>query len=70
MSVRGNIDKLRESVPADVKIVAVSKFHSNDEILEAYNDSQRIFGESRVQELNAKQPMLPWDIEWHFIGNL
>lgn len=70
MSVRGNIDKLRESVPADVKIVAVSKFHSNDEILEAYNDSQRIFGESRVQELNAKQPMLPGDIEWHFIGNL
>lgn len=70
MSVKGNIDKLRESVPADVKIVAVSKFHSNDEILEAYNDSQRIFGESRVQELNAKQPMLPGDIEWHFIGNL
>lgn len=70
MSVRGNIDKLRDLVPADVKIVAVSKFHSCDEILEAYNDSQRIFGESRVQELNVKQPMLPGDIEWHFIGNL
>lgn len=70
MSVRANIDKLRETVPADVKIVAVSKFHSIDEILEAYNDSQRLFGESRVQELTAKQPMLPDDIEWHFVGSL
>ncbi|MDO5665102.1 MAG: YggS family pyridoxal phosphate-dependent enzyme [Bacteroidia bacterium] len=70
MSVRANIDKLRETVPADVKIVAVSKFHSNDEILEAYNDGQRLFGESRVQELTVKQPMLPDDIEWHFVGSL
>ncbi len=70
MSVRANIDKLRECVPEDVKIVAVSKFHTTDEILEAYNDSQRLFGESRVQELEEKQPQLPQDIEWHFIGSL
>ncbi len=70
MSVRDNIDKLRETVPADVKIVAVSKFHSNDEILEAYNDGQRLFGESRVQELAAKQPALPDDVKWHFVGSL
>ena len=70
MSVKANIDTLRESVPLEVKIVAVSKFHSNNEILEAYNDGQLLFGESRVQELAAKQPALPADIEWHFVGSL
>ena len=70
MSVKANIDTLRESVPPEVKIVAVSKFHSNNEILEAYNDGQLLFGESRVQELAAKQPALPADIEWHFVGSL
>ena len=70
MSVKANIDTLRESVPPKVKIVAVSKFHSNNEILEAYNDGQLLFGESRVQELAAKQPALPADIEWHFVGSL
>ncbi|MGI6048609.1 MAG: YggS family pyridoxal phosphate-dependent enzyme [Petrimonas sp.] len=70
MSVKANIDKLRESVPANVKIVAVSKFHSNDEILEVYNDGQLLFGESRVQELIVKQPTLPADIKWHFVGSL
>ncbi len=70
MNIKANIGKLRVSVPAGVKIVAVSKFHPNEEILEAYNGSQRSFGESRVQELVEKQPGLPRDIEWHFIGNL
>lgn len=70
MNIESNIEKLRVSVPAGVKIVAVSKFHPNEEILEAYNGSQRSFGESRVQELVEKQPRLPGDIEWHFIGNL
>ncbi len=70
MSVKANIDTLRESVPLEVKIVAVSKFHSNNEILEAYNDGQLLFGESRVQELAAKQSALPADIEWHFVGSL
>ncbi len=70
MSVRENIDKLREEIPKEVKIVAVSKFHSTDEMMEAYNDGQYLFGESRVQELQEKQPQLPEDIEWHFIGSL
>lgn len=70
MSVKDNIDKLRETVPANVKIVAVSKFHSNNEILEAYHDGQLLFGESRVQEITEKQPALPSDIEWHFVGSL
>ncbi|MDD2299401.1 MAG: YggS family pyridoxal phosphate-dependent enzyme [Fermentimonas sp.] len=70
MSIRLKIEELREIVPSDVKIVAVSKFHSNGEIMEAYDAGQRIFGESRVQELVQKQQDLPEDIEWHFIGNL
>ena len=59
MRVKDNIDKLRETVPANVKIVAVSKFHSNDEILEAYSDGQLLFGESRVQELTEKHRHFP-----------
>lgn len=70
MSVKDNIEKLRKQVPQNVKIVAVSKFHSTDEIMEAYNDGQFYFGESRVQELEVKQPQLPQNIEWHFIGSL
>ena len=70
MSVRSNIDCLRETVPEKVKIVAVSKFHSVEEIKEAYDDGQLHFGESRVQELEEKQPLLPADIEWHFVGSL
>ncbi len=70
MSIKINIEKLRKTVPVDVKIVAVSKFHSNDEIMEAYNAGQIIFGESRVQELVEKHQALPKDIEWHFVGNL
>lgn len=70
MSIKANIDKLRKEIGDKVKIVAVSKFHPSDEIMEAYNDGQLLFGESRVQELESKQPELPKDIEWHFIGSL
>jgi len=50
--------------------VAVSKFHPAEALREAYDAGQRVFGESRVQELLAKQPQLPGDIVWHFIGHL
>ena len=70
MNVRDNLSKLRASLPDGVKLVAVSKFHSVATIQEAYDAGQRIFGENRVQELIAKQPVLPGDIEWHFIGSL
>lgn len=70
MSVRENIELLRRSVPENVKIVAVSKFHPVEQIREAYDAGQRIFGENRVQELVAKQAVLPDNIEWHFIGTL
>lgn len=70
MSIRTHIDALRESVPHNVTVVAVSKFHPASMIREAYDSGQRVFGESRVQELLIKQQELPNDIEWHFIGGL
>ena len=64
------IKRITEELPAQVKLVAVSKFHPNEAIEEAYRAGQRIFGESKVQEMNAKHESLPSDIEWHFIGHL
>lgn len=58
------------TLPAGVELVAVSKFHPAEAIAEAYSAGQRIFGESRVQELSAKILALPADIRWHFIGHL
>jgi len=58
------------TLPAGVELVAVSKFHPAEAIAEAYYAGQRIFGESRVQELSAKILALPADIRWHFIGHL
>lgn len=70
MSIARNITSLKESLPADVTLVAVSKFHPVEALKEAYDAGQRVFGESRAQELTAKQKVLPGDIEWHFIGPL
>ena len=69
-TIAENIRKIRESLPESVTLVAVSKFHPAEAIQEAYNAGQRNFGESRVQELAAKVPQLPGDINWHFIGHL
>ena len=52
------------------RLVAISKYHPAEAIKEAYEAGQRVFGESHVQELCQKQPILPDDIEWHFIGHL
>jgi len=70
MNVQKNIQKIKENIPTNVRLIAVSKFHDNDEILKAYEAGHKIFGESRVQELIKKQPDLPKDIEWHFVGRL
>ncbi|MCC8172802.1 MAG: YggS family pyridoxal phosphate-dependent enzyme [Parabacteroides sp.] len=70
MSVASNIRQLKAALPAGVTLVAVSKFHPVEMIREAYEAGQRVFGESKAQELTAKQPRLPDDIEWHFIGHL
>jgi len=70
MNIRENIDLLLHEIPPATKLVAVSKNQAVSRIQEAYDAGQRIFGENRVQELTAKQPLLTSDIEWHFIGHL
>lgn len=70
MSIADNIKQVLAELPKGVRLVAVSKFHPNEAIEEAYQMGQRIFGESKVQEMTAKYESLPKDIEWHFIGHL
>lgn len=70
MSITSQISQIRATLPADVTLVAVSKFHPVEAINEAYAAGQRVFGESRVQELTAKYEQLPKDIEWQMIGHL
>jgi len=65
-----HLKEVRATIPAGVELVAVSKFHPAELIAEAYAEGQRVFGESRVQELVAKHEALPGDISWHFIGHL
>lgn len=61
---------LHEEIPECVRLVAVSKFHPVEALMEAYDAGQRRFGENRVQELLEKIPQMPADVEWHFIGHL
>lgn len=70
MDIQANLKEVLTSIPTHVKLVAVSKFHPKESIEQAYQTGQRIFGESKVQELNSKYEALPKDIEWHFIGHL
>ncbi|NDV65785.1 YggS family pyridoxal phosphate-dependent enzyme [Bacteroides sp. 224] len=70
MAITTHLQEVLAEIPQGVKLVAVSKFHPNEAIEEAYRAGQRIFGESRAQELKAKYETLPKDIEWHFIGTL
>ena len=65
-----HLNEVRATVKQGVELVAVSKFHPAALIKEAYDQGQRIFGESRVQELQAKHEVLSADIQWHFIGHL
>ena len=70
MTIGAKIKELHSSLPQVVKLVAVSKFHPVEALMEAYEAGQRIFGESRVQELLVKYETLPKDIEWQMIGHL
>ncbi|MBR4828178.1 MAG: YggS family pyridoxal phosphate-dependent enzyme [Muribaculaceae bacterium] len=69
-SVKERLERIISKLPEGVQLVAVSKFHPVEEITEAYEAGQRLFGENRAQELIAKAPLLPEDIRWHFIGHL
>ena len=68
--VGDNLKSLYAKLPSAVKLVAVSKFHPVERLMEAYEAGQRVFGENRPQELAAKVPQMPSDVEWHFIGHL
>ncbi len=68
--VKENLRKIKASLPQGVSLVAISKFHPASYIMEAYDEGQRLFGESHEQELAQKVKELPADIEWHFIGHL
>ncbi|MBS1680130.1 MAG: YggS family pyridoxal phosphate-dependent enzyme [Bacteroidetes bacterium] len=71
MDIRNNIEFYRKQFAStECRLVAVSKTHPPEKINEAYLAGQRIFGENKVQELLAKQPVLPADIQWHLIGHL
>jgi pyridoxal phosphate enzyme, yggS family len=68
--ISDEIGLLHKEMPSGVTLVAVSKFHPVEAVMEAYGAGQRCFGESRVQELLEKIPQCPADIRWHFIGHL
>ena len=70
MSVKDNLTKITSELPEGVTLVAVSKTKPNEDILEAYEAGQRIFGENKVQEMVQKWEDLPKDIEWHMIGHV
>lgn len=70
-SIQSRLDSVRQSLPGGVGLVAVSKFHPVDALRQARAAGQRLFGESRVQELAAKVAELGTDDYcWHFIGHL
>ena len=68
--IQDRIKQMHAALPEGVALVAVSKFHPVSALLEAYSAGQRLFGENRPQELAAKVPQMPADVEWHFIGHL
>ena len=70
MSILENYHKIKAQIPANVELVAVSKFHPVEKIQEVYDCGQKVFGENKVQELLTKVNELPADIQWHLIGHL
>lgn len=70
MSIQENYSKIKNQLPSNVELVAVSKTHAVSAIQEVYDLGQKVFGENKVQELVEKFPLLPHDIQWHLIGHL
>jgi len=68
--VKTNLHAVLDSLPSGVRLVAISKYHPAEYIMSAYEEGQRVFGESHEQEIRDKHAALPKDIEWHFIGHL
>lgn len=70
MEIKENIEKIKKTLPSNVTLVAVSKTKPVEDIIEAYNNGQRDFGENKIQELIEKEEVLSKDIRWHLIGNV
>ena len=70
MSIAANIEKIKQQLSQNIKLIAVSKTKPVETLMEAYNSGQKIFGENKVQELVSKFEQMPKDIEWHMIGHL
>lgn len=70
MSIQNNLLEIKTSLPSHVTLVAVSKTWPVEDLMEAYNAGQRVFGENKVQEMTQKWEQMPKDIEWHMIGHL
>ncbi|MRT17451.1 YggS family pyridoxal phosphate-dependent enzyme [Vitellibacter sp. q18] len=70
MTISENLKKFKEELPKDVTLVAVSKTKPVSDLMEAYHAGQRIFGENKIQEMEAKWQEMPKDVEWHMIGHV
>lgn len=70
MLIKENLNNIRNNIPENICLIAVSKYQSVSAIMQAYQAGQRVFGENKAQELSLKYPQLPEDIQWHFIGHL
>ncbi|WP_276167104.1 YggS family pyridoxal phosphate-dependent enzyme [Zobellia alginiliquefaciens] len=68
--IKDNLLEIKNTLPEDVTLVAVSKTKPDEDLMEAYDAGQRIFGENKVQEMVGKWERLPKDIKWHMIGHL
>lgn len=70
MPIKDNLIKIKKSIPSHVTLVAVSKTKPLEDIMEAYEAGQRIFGENKIQEMTQKWEEMPKDIQWHMIGHI
>ena len=70
MSVAENLKSISNTIPAHVQLVAISKTKPVEVVMEAYHAGQRVFGENKVQEMVAKEEVMPKDIQWHLVGHL
>ena len=70
MPIPDKLKKVKKNLPENVTLIAVSKTKPIEDVMKAYETGHRIFGENKAQEMSEKQPLLPDDIEWHFIGHL
>ncbi len=70
MTISENLEKFNKELPDDVTLVAVSKTKPVSDLMEAYNAGQRVFGENKIQEMEAKWQEMPKDVQWHMIGHV